>query len=196
MKLYKLIKRYLNLKNYNSSGFTLAELLVAFTLFIFILGVLTSVFIISNRSQKNIQALVLVNDNTYLALEQIARDIRDGKDFKFDNASCSFPCSPPFFKFRNRNGEDIIYDYLNGSIRITNLNTGQGPDNITASNVDIASFSVTPNYCIVDPSDPSTAPVRITINLEVKPRNAPNSEGFVNHIQTTVANRNLATCTI
>ncbi len=188
MKLIKKVK----IKNCNSGGFTMVELLIAFSLFIVSLSILTTIFLISNRTQRNISELVLVNDNTYLALEQMARDIRDGRDF---DLTCGSDC----FQFKNRNGQDILYQYssVDSSIKITNISSGFSSESLTASNVNVVSFLVTPNNCIVDPgNEAATAPVRLTLSLEIRPKNAPNSEGFVNYIQTTVANRNLATCVI
>ena len=190
-KIKKVINKIISGYNFGRSGFTIMELLVSFTMFTIIVSILTSIFIISNRSQRNIATIILVNDNTYLTIEQIARDIRDGKDFDFDDA-----CFPNCFSFRDRNGHIVTFDHFDHGIRRTDLNLSppnDQPKKITADNVDVVSFTVLPNNCSTDDSSP---PVRLTLNLVVKPLGASDVSGFENHIQTTVSSRNLAGCTI
>lgn len=172
----------------------MVELLVAFTLFAVVLSVVTSIFVVSYRSQRAISELILVNDNTYLTLEQMARDVRDGQNFNFD-LSPDISCNSDCFAFLNRNGEYIVYDYDSTNHAINRIKADfnsptpfDQPKQVTARNIEVKSFRVTPNDCN------SGNPVRITLNLEIGPRNSPNVANFINRIQTTIATRNYAKC--
>ncbi|MDP1689242.1 MAG: prepilin-type N-terminal cleavage/methylation domain-containing protein [bacterium] len=171
--------------NSSRSGFTLVELLVSFTLFTVIMSIVTSIFITSRRTERNIAALILVNDNTYMAIEQMARDIRDGRNFDFTDPF-SEGCSGNCFGFTNRNGEKVIYDLSNNSIRrrISPV-TPNSTRNLTADNVNVQSFSAI-STCI--------SPIKVTINLKVSPQGLSGVANFSNNIQTTVSTRNFAKC--
>ena len=172
--------------NSNNGGFTLVELLVSFTLFTIIMSIITSIFITSHRAERNIAALILVNDNTYMAIEQMARDIRDGRDFDFtspilDEVNCSGNC----FGFTGRSGEKIIYDLDTGNHTIRRRVGSSLPKNLTADNVNVQSFSAI-STCV--------SPIKVTLNLKVSPKGLAGVAQFSNNIQTTVSTRNFASC--
>ncbi len=80
--LYKMIS-VLSLKAQSSKlkAFTLIELLVSMGIFVVLISIATNAFIISLRSQHAASALIAVNDNLSLVLEQMAREMRTGKGF-------------------------------------------------------------------------------------------------------------------
>jgi len=172
-----------------NKGFTMVELLVAFTMFAVVISMVSSIFITSYRSQRAIVELTTANDNTYLALEQLARDVRDGRNFCFVG-SCfvGFNCPPPNrFMFTHRSGDKVCYRRgIDAGRGFLERRSGGIDGSVTAGNIDIKSLKITPN-CGPDP-------VRITLNLELGVVGLPAVEGIINKIQTTVATRNLATC--
>lgn len=167
-------------------GFTVIELLVSFTIFAVVLSLVSMVFITSLRSQKSITALIAANDNLYLMLEQMSREIRVGTNFVF--------ISETQLQFDNRVGDTIIYRFVAGSsenpgriLRSASSHAGGSFRQINASNVNIADFFVT-NNC------GSVGPLRATLHMKVGALGAPNIGGILNDIQTTIATRNLAKC--
>lgn len=152
--------------------------------------IITSIFITSRRTERNIAALILVNDNTYLAIEQMARDIRDGRDFDFTNPFGELTCSGDCFGFTGRGGEKIIYelDTANQTIIRRIVSASGSSKNLTADNIAVETFAVTPLDC-----DP-LVPLRVTLNLKVSPKDLSGIAKFTNNIQTTVSTRNFASC--
>src|SRR3989344_2588360 len=69
----------------DNQGFTLMELLVAMTVFLTVMGLSSGIFMQTLRSQRTITSISESMNNTTLALEQIAREMRTG--FNFENAS-------------------------------------------------------------------------------------------------------------
>lgn len=65
----------------NLSGFTMIELLVAMGLFAILSGIVAGSFIGILRTQKTVLSLIAANDNANLAMEQMAREIRTGRNF-------------------------------------------------------------------------------------------------------------------
>src|SRR3989338_1061550 len=62
-------------------GFTLAKVIVAVGLFGIVISVAVGGFVQALRTQRQAAAIVAANDNVFLALEQMAREIRTGRIF-------------------------------------------------------------------------------------------------------------------
>ncbi len=168
------------------SAFTVIELIVSFTMFAVVLSLVTSVFITSMRSQRGIISLVAANDNTYLMLEQMAREIRVGTGFNFTGDDQ--------FEFKNRRGDIISYRFIEespgipGRIERSDSSVLGGEfKQISASNVNVKDLFIT-NNC------GSVAPLRMTLHMKIGAAGPSEIEGIFNDIQTTIANRNLAKC--
>lgn len=67
-------------------GFTLAELLVAMSLFIIFISIATAGFISALKNQRIAVALMAANDSVSLSLEQMAREMRTGIGFRVINS--------------------------------------------------------------------------------------------------------------
>jgi prepilin-type N-terminal cleavage/methylation domain-containing protein len=105
----------MNLKKLKTNkGFTVIELLVSMTLFLIVIGAVSGVFIQSLRAQRITAALITVNNNSSLAIEQIVREIRTG--FNFCPTSGTDVCSDSKLVFTNAFNEKIIYSLVNNSI--------------------------------------------------------------------------------
>ncbi len=63
------------------NGFTMVETLVASALFLTVLTITTSTFLISLRTQRFLLASVNATENISYALEVMGREIRMGKSF-------------------------------------------------------------------------------------------------------------------
>ncbi len=165
-------------------GFTLVELLVSMMLFVVIVSIVSMIFVTSIRAQKNITALIVANDNTFLALEQMAREMRVGTAFNLS--------SPSEIDFTNAQGESVGYCYVDAAIKraVTNLTlpcSGSNWKKVTADNVNIASLKIIASGM----GQNDGAPTRITLVLSVGAKGSPNIEGIFTHIQTTITVRNL-----
>lgn len=177
-------KSKLQTKNKNGSdiaGFTLIELLIAMTIFIAAIATASGVFVQALRSQRAIVDLIAVNDNTALALEQMAREIRVGANFAVPN-----PLNPIELNFTNAFGEAITYKLANNGIE-RNCITSCRPDTtsgiITGSNVKIERL----NFVL---QDPPSSQSRITLVLSVGSI-SPRLEGFFTNVQTTISPRSI-----
>ena len=168
----------------STTGFTMIELLVAMALFVVIVTVAVGSFVIAMKSQRAQVALMAVNDNVSLAIEQMAREIRTGTGFCPGN-SCVLDNDQGKLVFTNYHSEQVTYNYKWDS----NLNIGMITRNgkqITADNVDVQRlrFKV---------SQSSTQPPRVTIILRVAvpQKGTIGVRGVSTDLQTTISARNI-----
>ena len=68
-------------KKHCLKGFTVIELIVSMSLFLILVALATGTFIQALRTQKIVTELSAANDNATQAMEQMAREIRTGRDF-------------------------------------------------------------------------------------------------------------------
>lgn len=168
----------LNIKNQissanNRSAFTLVELLVAIALFSVVISIAVGGFVRALRTQRQVTALIAANSNASLTVEQIAREVRTGRDFLCQG----IPCEEIIFT--NSRGEEIAYRFREEAIE---RRSGSGEfRKITADNVDVryASFQLFENQ---------EFPPRITVALGVSAR-MPGADQSVTRLQTTVSAR-------
>ena len=157
-------------------GFTIVELLIAMALFVIIISIASGAFINSLRTQRATVALVAANSNASLALEQMAREMRTGKDFSQSAAQ--------EITFTNANGESATYQWNNISGAVEKK-TGSGSfKRITADNVLVKNL----NFRIFNGSLADPYPPRITVVLQVAPANIPFIDSTVD-LETTVSAR-------
>jgi prepilin-type N-terminal cleavage/methylation domain-containing protein len=175
----KFFKFWMKNKKPRKKGFTLIELLVAMVLFVSIVSIVSAIFVTSIRAERQVTALIAANDNTFLALEQMAREMRIGRIFNVPSSSD--------IDFFNAHGEHVYYHYDGASITRSLEGPVVGAQKITAENVNIGSFKIISQGTGQNDGEPS----RITLVLSVGANNAPDLAGIFTNIQTTVVVRNL-----
>ena len=137
-------------------GFTLVELLVSVGLFGIVVGLVTGIFTSALRNQRALVALMAVNDNVELALEQMAREIRTGFAFSVSN--------PDRIDFTNARGQSVAYIW--DASRNTLLRGENGVVSpLTGSNVRVTQLQ----FLLNPAGGGATFPTRITVTIKVAP---------------------------
>jgi prepilin-type N-terminal cleavage/methylation domain-containing protein len=166
----------------NNKGFTMVELLVAIASFVIIISIAVGGFSGALRSQRQSIALLNANYNSSLVLEQMAREIRTGKNFCVSTFS---PCSQNQISFVNFYDRDVVYRLNNFGIE-KSIDGGVSFKKITADDVVINHL-----VFIVDGGNLSDGKQpRITILMGVSSKESGVSGSIIN-LQTTVSPRSL-----
>jgi Tfp pilus assembly protein PilW len=171
-----------NRQVFHGGGFTVIELLVAMTLFLIVIGVVSGVFIQSLKNQRITASLISVNNNMGLVIEQMSREIRTG--FDFCPMSGSVNCSNTILVFTNASNKNIVYSLENGSI--TRSENG-GPSNIiTSSDTEISNLI----FIVSGESKGDNLQPLVTMAFSIQGKN-PTLEkaGIITHIQTSISSR-------
>jgi hypothetical protein len=181
------MKKFLKKLAKTRAGFTMIELLVATTVFIIAMTIVTTVFLIALRTQRIVIAIIAANDNTFLALEQIAREVRVGSDFKNIGGT--------ELRFTNVQGNEVRYRLHpagggRGELRRREGTGGGSGTPITAENVDVKDFQVTIRGCLNPGCLNDLRPAQVTLTLQISTVGT-NVPSVVTHIQTTTSVRNL-----
>lgn len=158
-------------KTQTKNGFTIIELLIAMSLFVVVISLVSGVFVNALRTQRNIVALIAANGNAALALEQLMREIRTGKNFSVVNGN--------ELDFVNAKDQDVVYNEGTDASGIGFL--ARNGQRLTAENVTVKQL----NFIKLDNL---SYPPRITISLQVGTVNSPIKESVIN-LQTTVSAR-------
>lgn len=145
----------------------MVETLVAITLFLSVISVVSGVFVRSLRSQRVTTALIAADNNAELAIEQMSREMRTGYGFSSAN--------PQEISFTNSFGESVTYKQDGDFIE---RNDAQ----ITAEDVVVKKME----FNLV-----AAPPAKITIFMQIGVPNAPEFNNPVINIQTTVSSRAL-----
>src|SRR3989338_301034 len=139
--------------------FTLIELIVALGLFSIIMVITTGSFVRFLKTERQALSFVSVNNNLGAAIEQMAKEIRTGKNFSTDGASCP---SSGTLSFVNTKGTNVVYYLENTTVkRGPDCSSGQG---ITGSKVSVGYL----NFIV---SNNGNYPPRITISISANPNN-------------------------
>jgi len=164
------------------AGFTLAEILVAIGIFGVVISIAVGGFVRALRTQRQVVALISANSNASLAIEQIAREIRTGINFRTVGGNCG----SGELTFENADKEEVTYS-LNGD-SIERGIFGAAAETITGQNVSIKYLL----FCVAGNFQNDGYPPRITISLGVSPK-APGVENNVTNIETTISAREIDT---
>lgn len=183
----KNIKGFVQSRN---DGFTLAELMVAASLFITAMIVIVGIFIQIVQAQRNINNVVSVNNNTSLVIEQMAREIRTGYNFvpldNEDDPGCSAAATPPSYESlsfsRVKEISPISIQYLWNSEDLSIYRKeGEGVvKKLTGEDIRVNHF------CFSVLHQQAGDPWRITLIMNVSPQD---TSGRDINIQTTVSPR-------
>lgn len=168
---------FLIMKLNSKNGFTIVELIVSMSLFVILFSITTGVFVQSLRTQRATVALIAANSNASLAIEQMAREMRTGKNFS--------QTSQQEIDFTNAKGEAVIYK-LDSSFPVIEKSADGGITfkKITADNVLVKNL----NFLLFTGSPADPYPPRITIIIQAG-TNALQVSGVSINLQTTVSAR-------
>jgi prepilin-type N-terminal cleavage/methylation domain-containing protein len=161
----------------NQQGFTIVELLVAMTLFVVVISIAITTFLSALKTQRAIVALVSINDNAGLFIEQMAREVRRGRNFSNPTDS--------ILRFTSGRGEAVTYQLTDGRIerQVDNgLFVAQ-----TASNVKIEDA----RFVVIDHDGDIAVWPRVTLSLRVASK-SPELDNVYTDIQTTISPRVLS----
>jgi prepilin-type N-terminal cleavage/methylation domain-containing protein len=159
----------------SKKGFTLIELLVAVSLFSIAISIAAGGFVRALQTQRQLIALISANSSASLAIEQMAREIRTGRNF--DCVGVAGICDE--LVFTNSSGADVAYLLEDGALR---RESGGSSRPLTPSNTEIRHLS----FLLLGDAN---FPPRITVTMGVTAR-SPGVDQGVTNLQTSVSSRN------
>lgn len=162
----------------SKKGFTLVETLVAIGLFGIIVSIAAGGFVRALKTQAQIVALMAVNTNASLAIEQMAREIRTGYEFE---CVALYECN--VLKFTNADADKVEYRLGRGGGIERGVN-GTDFSKITADNIKVEYLT----FRLLGELTTDQAVPRVTINLGISP-SSKSIETAPVQIQTTVSSR-------
>lgn len=164
------------IKTSNIKGFTLMELMISLALFTLVTVISTTIFVQIIKTSKLTTQKSAAIDNISTVMEQLAREVRTGKDFS--SSVTTGYTSVSSFSFVNYKNENITYQFSGG--RLNKVVNGVNYQLTTSELTTDGWFMVTDNSA----SGNRTTP-RIVVNMVVK-----NSRGIVlERAQTTISAR-------
>lgn len=156
------------------SGFTLVELLVSIAIFSIVVSIAVGGFTRALRTERQVAALISANSNASLVIEQIAREVRTGRDFVCSGPPCTE------LAFTNARNESVVYRLSGGAVE-KQAGNNQSFASVTAENIDAKYLFF---LLFANPAFPP----RITIALGVSAR-IPGVDQSITRIQTTISAR-------
>lgn len=170
-------------------GFTLAELIVAMSVFIVAITIVVGAFVRALRTQRIVNHMLSVNSNASLVIEQVAREIRTGYEFSLNNVALG-GCvgSEEELEFTNSRANSVFYRKENDAIARMECAgsdcTGKTFQALTASNIKVDRLCFANTGNLVNGKDPW----RITLFMALGSSD-PQLAGQTLNFQTTVAAR-------
>lgn len=162
------------------NAFTLTELLVAMGVFAIVIVIVVGIFIQALRSQRILNHLMAINDNTALVIEQAAREIRTGYGF----CPAERPCLPEILNFMNFRGEPVSYQFdLQAGAIVRNGVLLTTPEALISQ----GGFFWSQGDDDADPDNDACNPWRISIFMSV--RSVDPDIDQISRIQTTASSR-------
>lgn len=162
-------------------GFTLMELMVAMTIFIILMVIVSGGFVNAIKTQRSMTQLMSVNNNASLVLEQMVREIRTGYGFTLNDQGGG--CSNRL-EFINFASNTVVYSLSED--RVWRSEAAAPAQALTATNVDIERLCFVSTPAVRESED--IFPWRITILLRVGARDNLGENSALN-VQTTVSPR-------
>jgi len=164
-------------------GFSLVELLVAASVFTFVVVGVSQLFTQAMDLQRRATGYQKIQENALFFMESVAREIR------VSAIQGSSGCSPTLTMTHPTNG-DVTYEYdrSSGVGTVTRVSTVQGgsPEPITSSDVDVEYLE----FCVMG-AGPDNQQARVTVPLTLRAVSAKSSGQVSVSLQTTVVSRDL-----
>ncbi len=154
-----------------TTGFTLVEVMIAFTIFGILAGVITGMLLTVFRSHLFIFNTLNSQANLRFLLETMTREIKEGRGLGFDADTNTL-------SFTNKDGQQVGY-YLENSMVLRVENNEILP--ITSQDLIVEKFDVA--GCLQNPSCQPSA----TLLFKVRPKTNPQNSSF--YLQTTITQR-------
>lgn len=169
-------------KNKNQKGYTIVELVVAMTIFILAVTMISGLFVRSIKTQRQANHLTVLNSDSSLILERMNREIREGYNFSEPNQTGRCEGDLEFSRVVNGSEKEVTYRFNEGNIeRREGSNAPYHVLNSSESDIRYTCFLLT--------QSDSEEPWRITVSMKVGSID-PNINYSAN-IQTTVTARSL-----
>ncbi len=156
-----------------SQGFTMVEMLVSTTIFLIVLTITTSLFLVNVRTQRYLLASVNASENISYAIEVMGREIRTGKNFSSSGNSLIF---------YNEKNEKVTYSLINDRIK-REVSGGQS-EFLTSEDIEVMDLSF-----IVSGEGADNLQTRVTILLKVSTRAG--NQQLITNLETTLSSRQL-----
>ncbi len=176
--------------NKNNKGFTLAEMLVAVTIFSIIVAVSIGLFASAVQLQRHGLLYQRLLDQTSYAMEYMSRSLRMAKKDTagiciIAGANYEITHSGDGIKFLNANNNECWEFYLDSEQLKIDKDDGNPPYELTSADLIVNNFNI-----YVSGDEMGKQP-RVTIFLDIEGRNAHFYSAPRVKIQTTVSQRNL-----
>jgi len=173
----------------------LIELLVAMSLFAIFVAISSGGFIRALRTQRAITALISVNDNTSLVLEQMSREMRTGYNFctgrqRIPEITLCQDLRGDELMFVNANNQIVFYRWDNQAIYrgVADATLSKNYSQITGENVRVRNFNIE----LLGNRNSDGFPPRITMSVTVSPKSDSSYlQNIYTNMQTTVSSRSL-----
>ena len=166
------------------SGFSLVELLVAATVFTFVVTGVSGLFVTALDIQRRATGVQKIEENAQFALESIAREVRVSTITSGDTDCANQGPGTSTLTIQHPTNGTVIYAYDRTSTTGAILRNGQP---ITSGDVDITAFA----FC-VSGSGPDGAQSRVTIPLTIQSLAGRPSLRVNVSLQTSVVSRDLS----
>jgi len=166
------------------SGFSLIELLIAATIFTFVVAGVSGLFLQALNIQRRASGIQKIQENALYVLESIAREVRVSVVISGDtNCAPPDPLTTNTLVIQHPVNGTVTYEYNPLSVNDNCVITRNG-EPITSDDVDVSAFA----FCVSGSgADGQQARVTIPMTLQVLAGNSLNSVS----LQTTIASRDL-----
>ncbi len=169
----------------NNQGFTIIEMLVATTLFLIVISITTSIFMINIRTQRYLLASVNASEEISYALEMMGREIRMGTNFS------AIP--EDTLQFTNNKGQVIVYRFNSyGDIAASDYESwiersigGQNYQKLTSPDLRVLNLK----FLVQGNQPEDQQQTRVTIMLKIA--SYAGKQELETNLQTTVSSRQL-----
>jgi prepilin-type N-terminal cleavage/methylation domain-containing protein len=178
----------MNVNPRHSHGFSLIELLVAATIFSFVVAGVSGLFVQALDLQRRAGGIQKIQENAQYVLESIAREVRVSKITGPDTNCNPSDASNYTLTITHPVNGTVTYAYDSVLGIITRNAGGSGPQPITTTNVFFKKLA----FC-VSGSGADKAQARVTIPMTIESTDGRTSNRVSVSLQTTIISRDLTT---
>lgn len=167
----------------SQAGFSLVELLVAATIFAFIVTGVTGLFIQALDIQRRAAGIAKIEENAQFVMESIAREVRVSAITTPDN-DCSDLSSAGILDITHPTNGDITYEFIPGTVGAIE----RAGEVITSADVNFISFA----FCVMGAAQLDQQSARLMMTATMESVAGRPSTRVKATVQTTVVSRDLA----